>query len=310
MTENRPDFRIRHDIGQGVNLCYYLLGRAQLRLPALARPLLWVTPDSDPFADFARRFDVADAAGLNAVQVEPLWRRWLRAVVETCPDSAADALSAMPDLPARPHVRTTFQRFGRVHLNDFLERWTGITLEMEGRLNEALRSFDASRMLTRHEDAFGFEYRPGRAVFHYHVLRVFAAARFGMSAVLGCAYLEHPDKLAAAVAQETLHALVGQTKVWQREEISSLLDQLRPLLSDTYLQPVDAVEDTLCVLISVLEHEGEGAPLERVEARIPQPALRWLARALYENRRLRRSQGFVEWLAASLEQAARRRPAI
>jgi len=307
MTDNRLDFRLRHAVGQGVNFCFYLLGKAQLRLPALARPALWPGPDCDPFADFARRFEIADAQALDARQVDPLWRSWLQRVVEICPEVAADALSAMPDLPARPQVRTALQRFGRVHLNDFLERWPGIALEMEGRLSKAVRAFDASRILARHQETMGVEYRPGRGVFQYHLLRIFSVSRFGMSFVLGAAYLERPDRLAAAIAHETLHALVGQTDIWAREEIGPLLERLRPTLTGTYLRPADTVEQALCTLIGVLEHEGEAAPLERIEGRLPHPALRLIARALYENRRMRYSQGFPQWIAAALQQAARTR---
>jgi hypothetical protein len=307
MTDNRLDFRLRHAVGQGVNFCFYLLGKAQLRLPALARPALWPGPDRDPFSDFARRFELADAEGLDARQVDPLWRSWLQRVVETCPEVPADALSAMPDLPARPQVRTAFQRFGRVHLNDFLERWPGVALELEGCLAAAVRAFDASRILARHQETMGIEYRPGRGVFHYHLLRLFSVNRFGASCVLGAAYLDYPDRLPAAIAHETLHALVGQTEIWAREEIGALLERLRPALSGTYLRPADAVEEALCTMIGVLEHEGEAAPLERIEGRLPHSALRLIARALYDNRRMRYSQGFAQWIAAALHQAVRSR---
>jgi len=305
MTDARLEFRVRHAVSQGVNFCYYLLGKAQLRLPALARPALWPAPQADPFADFARRFETAPAEELDARQVDPLWRSWLRRVVETCPDVAADALSALPELPARPEVRNAFQRLARTQLGDFIERWTGVALEMEGRLQQAIRSFDATRLLARHQETLGVEYRPGVAVFHYHLLRAFSVSRFGMSSVLGAAYLERPDRLADAVAHETLHALVEQTDIWRREEIRPLLDRLRPLLADSYLQPADAVEEALCGLIGVLEHDGEAAPLERIEGRLPHPALRIIARALYEHRRARQAQGFAPWIAAALQQAER-----
>jgi len=307
MTDNSPDFRLRHAVGQGVNFCFYLLGKAQLRLPALARPMLWIALDRDPFADFARRFDAARAAELDALQVEPLWRPWLQAVVETCPDAAADTLSVMPELPARPHVRAAFQRFSRMHLNDFLERWTGIKLEMEGRLAEAVRSFDAGRILARHQETLGIEYRPGRAIFHYHVLPIFSVNRFGAACVVGAAYLERPERLAGVVAHGALHALVGQTDVWRREEVRPALEALGRNLRIGYLRPQDAAEEALCILADVLEYEGEGAPFERIERRVAAPALRIIARALYETRRMRRSQGFVEWIAAALQQAARAR---
>lgn len=310
MTATPADFRIRHSVPQGVNFCFYLLGKAQLHLPALARPALWAAPDSDPFAEFARRFEVNEAEGLEARQVDPLWRPWLARVVETCPEVAADALSVMPDLPARPHVRTAFQHFGRTQLNDFLERWTGVKLEMEGLLAAAVRTFDARRILARHEAALGVEYRPGRGAFQYHLLRTFSVSRFGTSFVLGAAYLERTDRLSDVVAHETLHALVAQTETWQRDDVRPLLEGLRPLLAGTFLQPAAAVEEAVCTLIGVLEHEGEAAPLERIEGRIPQAAPRVIARALYENRRTRHSQGFVQWIAAALQQAARtRRPA-
>ena len=307
MTDSRLDFRISHRISQGVNLCFYLLGKGQLRLPALARPALWPAPDADPFADFARRFEAVEAHGLDARQVDPLWRSWLRAVAQTCPDSAADALSAMPDLLARPQVRTQFQRFGRMHLNDFLERWTGVMLDIEGRLQKALRSFDSARILAQHQEALGAEFRPGRAVGHYHLLRTFSVNRFGSSFVFGAAYLDHPHRLADATAHETLHVLVAQTDAWQREDIRPLLAGLEPMLAETHLRPIDAVEEVVCLLVGMLEHEGEAAPLERLEGRIPQAPLRAIARALYEHRRTRHSQGFAQWIAASLQQAGRTR---
>jgi len=307
VSDSRPDFRIRHNVGQGVNFCFYLLGKGQLRLPALARPALWLTPDSDPFADFSRRFETAQAEGLDAVKVDPLWRSWLRQVVETCPDVAADALSAMPELPARPPVRTEFQRLGRVQLNDFLERWHGVRLEMEGRVAAAVRSFDPSRILSRHVETLGINHRPGCAVFEYHLLRIFSVNRFGTSFVVGAAYLERPDRLAGVVARGTLHALIAQTGVWQRDEVGPLLDSLRPLFKGSFLLPQDAADEAICTLIAVLEHEGEAAPLEHIEGRLAHPGMRVIARALYEHRRLRRSQGFVQWIAAGLEQAARAR---
>jgi hypothetical protein len=305
MTDNSPDFRLRHNVGQGVNFCFYLLGKGQLRLPALTRPALWLTPDSDPFADFARRFETARPEGVDGAQVDPLWRSWLREVAETCPDVAADALSAMPDLAARPAVRTEFQRFGRVQLNDFLERWHGVRLEMEGRVGAAVRAFDPSRILSRHAETLGVDYRQGRAVFEHHLLRVFSVSRFGMSFVVGGAYLERPERLASVVARETLHALVLQTGIWHRDEVRPLLDSLRRLLQGSFLQPQDAADEAVCTLVAVLEYEGEAAPLEHIEARLPHPAMRVMARALYEHRRLRRSQGFVQWIAAGLEQAGR-----
>jgi hypothetical protein len=308
MADERLDLRLRHLVGQGVNFCFYLLGKAQIRLPALARPVLWATPDSDPFADFARRFDTADAGGVEPLHLEPLWRPWLEAVAQTCPDSAAEALSAMPELPARAHVRTVFQRFGRMQLNDFLDRWTGAKLDMEGRLTQALRSFDVGRILARHQDALALEYRPGRATFHYHLLRAYAVNRFGASFVLGAAFLDHPGRLAGAVAHETLHVLVGQTEVWERDEIRPLLQALSRALRIGYLHPRDAAEEALCILADVLEHEGEAVPFERIERRIPAPALRILARAFYDTRRMRQSHGFLPWMKASLEQAARARP--
>lgn len=302
-------YTIRHAVAQGVNFCFYLLGKAQLRLPALARPMLWIGLDRDPFADFARRFDATPARELDALHVEPLWRPWLQAIVETCPDAAADTLSVMPDLPARPHVRAAFQRFGRMHLNDFLERWTGIKLEMEGRLAEAVRSFDARRILARHQEALGIEYQPGRATFQYHLLPVFSVNRFGGACVVGAAYLERPDRLADVVAHGVLHALVGQTDVWRREQVRAALEALGRNLRLSYLRPQDGAEEALCILTDVLEYEGEGAPFERIERRVAPPALRIIARAFYDTRRMRRSQGFIEWIAAALQQAARARPA-
>jgi hypothetical protein len=310
MTDSRLDFRISHGISQGINFCFYLLGKGQLRLPALARPALWPAPDADPFADFAGRFETAEAGGLDARQVDPLWRSWLRAVARTCPDSAADALSAMPDLPARPQVRTEFQRFGRMYLNDFLERWTGILLDLDGRLQKAVRSFDSGRILARHQEALGVEFRPGRAGCHYHLLRIFSVNRFGTAFVLGAGYLDRPDRLADAIGHETLHVLVGQMEAWQRDEIRPLLSSLEPLLEQTHLRPADAVEEVVCLLMGVLEREGEAVPLERVEARIPQPPLRVIAKALYEHRRTRHTQGFTQWLAASLQQAGRARRGV
>lgn len=307
MTDSRLDFRISHSISQGVNLCFYLLGKGQLRLPALARPALWLAPDADPFAEFARRFETAAAPGLDARQVDRLWRPWLREVALTCPDSAADALSAIPEHAARPQVRTELQRFGRVCLNDFLERWTGAMLDMEGRLHQAVRSFDSGRILAQHQEALGVEFRPGRAVSHYHLLRTFSINRFGSSFVFGAAYLDRPHRLVDAIAHQTLHVLVAQIDAWKREEIWPLLVGLQPLLAETHLRPIDAVEEVVCLLIGALEHEGEAAPLERLEGRIPQAPLRMIARALYDQRRIRHSQGFAQWVAASLQQAGRTR---
>jgi hypothetical protein len=308
MSDERLDFRLRHVVGQGLNFCFYLLGRAQLRLPALTRPALWPAPDDDPFADFARRFEVADIGQLEPLHLEPLWRPWLQAVARTCPDSAADALAAMPHLRARPQARNTFQRFGRMQLNDFLERWTGIRLDLDGRLADALRTFDVARILARHQDALGVEYRPGRATFHYHLLRVFTVNRFGLSVVLGAAYLERPARLAGAVAHATLHALVEQTQVWEREEIKPLLQALGRSLRIGYLSPRDAAEEALCILADVIEHEGEAVPFDRIERRVGAPALRLLARAFYDTRRTRRSQGLAQWISAALQEAARARP--
>jgi hypothetical protein len=307
MTDIRPDFRILHHVGQGVNFCFYLLGKGQLRLPAVARPAFWVRPDADPFADFARRFDTAPTEGLDAAQVDPLWRSWLREVVENCPDVAADALSVMPELPARPSVRTDFQRFGRVQLNDFLERWHGVRLELEGRVSEAVRSFDPSRIISRHVEALGIDLRPGRAVFEYHLLRIYSVSRFGISCAVGAAYLEQPERLVSLVARETLHALVAQTGVWHRDEVRPLLETMQPLFKGSFLLPQDAAEEAVCTLIAVLEHENEAAPLEQIEGRLAHAGIRAIARALYEHRRLRRSQGFAHWIATSLEQAARTR---
>jgi hypothetical protein len=312
MTDARPHFagarlRVCHAVSQGVNFCYYLLGKAQLRLPALARAASWPAPDADPFSDFARRFETALAPDLDPAQVDPLWRSWLRRVVEMCPDVAADALSALPELPARPEARNAFQRLARMQLGDFIERWPGAALEMDARLEHAVRSFDVARVLGRHQETLGVEYRPGIATFHYHLLRVFSVSRFGLSVVVGSAFLDRADRLADAVTHETLHALVEQTDTWRREEMRPLLAGLRPLLAGSYLQPADAIAEAVCAVIGVLERDGEAAPLERIEGRLPHAALRVIARALYEHRRARHAQGFAPWVAAAVQQAQRGR---
>jgi len=52
------------------------------------------------------------------------------------------------------------------------------------------------------------------------------------------------------------------------------------------------------------------APFERIECRIPAPALRIPARSFYDTRRMRQSPGFLPWTKASLDQAARARPSV
>ena len=139
--------------GAGMNLPYYVMGKAQLRIAPFHDQWVWVDPDSDPFSRFVDQYG---AIRTDVDDVEEQWYDWLARVLSSDPFSVDQALSLCPQGLLSMATACT---------EEFVPRWPTIEAELKCKSEAVLPANALQQAVRANERMFGMAYPPGKRLW-------------------------------------------------------------------------------------------------------------------------------------------------
>jgi len=270
--------------GAGMNLPYYVMGKAQLRIAPFHDQWVWVDPDSDPFAQFAAQYSAIKA---EIGDVEEPWYDWLARVLSSDPFSVEQALSLCPQSLLTMATACT---------EEFVSRWPTIEAELKHKSETVLPADILQEAVRANGRMFGMTYPPGKRLwFFVSLFHTLASQQPGPHFVLGAALLDDRDHLLFTINHELAIALLEP--ICEEERVANVLPIVDEITRrDRDVRGKGALLEA--VVHTVHTHEQGGSNIERY--RKPYAEGYWqLLESLWRHRHLLQ-QGVAEFIVQSV----------
>jgi len=285
-------FRVELRVAQGVNFPYYVLGKAQLRIPPFADPWVWIGSQTDPYALFAQEYggETREVEG-----AEEVWYDWLSRTSASCPDDARESLS---------HCESPLLPIARGVLPEYLARWPAIHGELSVLLRDGPSEADLLSALRRNEALFGLSYpESGREVFHFNHFPTIATQKPGPHFVFGRGCLSLPNgQLLGTIESEVGLTLLRQ--ILKDERVRLHRRQVEDITrQDRYVRGYGSLLEALNWVIRAIEREGDTlTPDDMQRRRKPGEEGIWqITASLFRHRHLWPDAGLIEFVCAALD---------
>lgn len=232
-----------------MNLPYYTMGKARLRIAPFHDHWVWVDPDSDPFSRFENQYGTINA---EVGDVEEQWYNWLARVLSSDPFSVDQALSLCP---------RSLLTVATACAEEFVSRWPEIEAELKHKSEAALPADALQQAVCANERMFGMAYPLDKHLrFFVSLFHTLASQQPGPHFVLGAALLDDRDHLLFIINHESAIALLEP--VCEEERVADVLPIVNEITRhDRDVRGKGALLEA--VVHTVHTHEQGGSDIER-----------------------------------------------